>query len=321
MIFQKLVLKKYKSILLHRRDPDGSVFYFDKSDFDGLFSLDTHFFGDKGQRLSAHFYYRGERRTDRLIIFDHGMGCGHKAYMKEINTITERGYTVFTYDHTGTLDSEGEDIGGFSQSLSDLDRAVKFVRSLDEYKDTKIAVIGHSWGGFSTMNIPALHPDITHVVPISGFISARAIQEQVLLGPLGLYRGALFDAEKQRLPDYCHFDGRESLKDAPTKALIIHSRDDGTCKFENQFGELKKALSHSTRVEFLALDGKEHHPHYTKRAVRKRNEYNSALRAKRKKKELADRAALEAFAASYDWQEMTEQDMDVWNRIFEFIEK
>ena len=321
MIFQKLVLNKFKRILLYRRDPDGSVFYFDKDNFDGLCSIDTHFFGDKGQRLSAHFYYRADRRTDRLIMFDHGMGCGHRAYMKEINTITERGYTVFTYDHTGTLDSEGADIGGFSQSLSDLDRAVKFVRSLDEYKDSKIAVIGHSWGGFSTMNIPALHPDITHVVPISGFISPKVVHEQVLIGPLKLYRNAMYSFEKERFPDYCHFDGRTSLEGVPTKALIIHSRDDGTCNFDIQFGKLEKALSGNTRVEFLALDGKDHHPHYTAEAVRQRKEYNAELRARKKKKKFPSRAALETFANSYDWHKMTEQDMDVWNRIFEFIEK
>ena len=47
----------------------------------------------------------------------------------------------------------------------------------------------------------------------------------------------------------------------------------------------------------------------------------SLKREKRKKKELTERCELEAFAKSYDWWEMTEQDEDVWNRIFEFLEK
>ena len=138
MIFEKKVLDYYKKILLCRHDPDGSVFYFSKADFDGLISEDSHFFGDKGQRLQAHLYYRGQKRYDRLIIFEHGMGCGHAAYLREINEITERGYTVFTYDHTGTLNSEGENIGGFSQSLSDLDRAVDYVKTLEGYENAKL---------------------------------------------------------------------------------------------------------------------------------------------------------------------------------------
>ena len=321
MIFEKKILGFYKKILLRRHDPDESVFYFKKEDFEGLCSTDTSFLGDKGQRLSAHFYYRGEKRYDRLVMFDHGMGCGHAAYMREINEITKRGYTVFTYDHTGTLESEGESIGGFSQSLSDLDRAVKFVRSLVEYKDAKIAVIGHSWGGFSTMNIPALHPEITHVVALSGFISPKAIQEQVFSGILKFYRKAVYKAEAEAFPDYYLFDGRESLKSSSTKALIIHSRDDATCSFDAHFGELKKALSDQPNVEFLALDGKGHNPNYTAEAVKLLADFSKSLRQKNKKKELTTPEKKAEFVASFDWYKITEQDADVWNKIFEFLEK
>lgn len=321
MLFEKYVIKKYKRILLRRLDGDGSVFYFSKEDFPGLLSEDLSFFGDKGQRLYGHFYYRGERRTDRLIMLDHGMGCGHVAYMREIDEITRRGYTVFTYDHTGTRLSEGENIGGFSQSLCDLDRAVKFVRSMSEYKDTKIAVIGHSWGGFSTLNIAALHPEITHAVALAPFISPKLIQEQVMRGILRFYRRAVYKLENDALPDYAHFDGRESLRGVPTRALIIHSRDDLTCRFDEQFERLRNALSGEGRVEFLALDEKGHHPHYSLEAVKLRAEYNCALKKRRKKKELTERGELDAFVKSYDWVRMTEQDKDVWDKIFEFLEK
>ena len=321
MIFEKKILNIYGRKLLRRRDPDGRAYLFTASDFDGLLYEEYTFLGDKGQTLYAYLYYRGEKRTDKLILIEHGMGCGHASYLKEIDLLTSRGYTVFTYDHTGTRSSEGENIGGFSQSLSDLDRAVKFVRSRDEYKDTEISVIGPSWGGFSTLNIAALHPEISHVVALSPFISPKAIQEQVLRGFLKFYRSAIYKIEADALPEYAHFDGRESLKGARTKALIIHSRDDATCLFDNHFRKLMEALKDEEQVEFLALDGKDHHPHYTCEAVRLRNEYNAALREKRKKKELTERCELEAFAKSYDWWEMTEQDEDVWNRIFEFLEK
>ncbi|MBQ7344298.1 MAG: alpha/beta fold hydrolase [Clostridia bacterium] len=321
MLFERTVLKIYKKKLLRRLDGDGSVYYFSKEDFPGLMSEDISFLGDKGQRLCGHFYFRGERRSDRLIMLDHGMGFGHVAYMREIDEITRRGYTVFTYDHTGTRSSKGENIGGFSQSLCDLDRAVKFVRSKEEYKDTRIAVIGHSWGGFSTLNIAALHPDISHVVALAPFISPRAIQEQVMRGVLRFYRKSVYKLESEAFPDYAHFDGRESLRGVPTRALIIHSRDDRTCRFDEQFERLKEALGDERNVEFLALDGKGHHPHYSLEAVRSRSEYNAALKERRKKKELQSKEELDAFVKSYDWYKMTEQDKDVWNRIFEFLEK
>ena len=322
MIFENKVLGIYKKKLIRRLDGDGSVFYFGKEDFPGLCADDVSFLGDKGQRLYGHFYFRGDKRYDRLMILDHGMGCGHASYLKEIDVITRRGYTVFTYDHTGTLDSEGKDIGGFSQSLSDLDRAVAFVRSLDEYKDASISVIGHSWGGFSAMNIAALYPDITHVVAISGFISPRAIQHQALSGILVIYRPTLYKLERDALPDYYLYDGRESMKKAKnTKTLFIHSRDDKTCSFKAHFEELRRALEGEERIEFLAVDNKNHHPQYTEEAVKYKAEFNRELRRRIKNGTLNTDEEKAEFVNSYDFHKMAEQDETFWNAVFEFLEK
>lgn len=322
MIFEKKVVKLFESTLLRRHDPDGTIFYFSKEDFPGLICEEYSFLGDKGQRLMAYLYYRGARRTDKLVIFEHGMGNGHAAYMQEINLLTEHGYTVFTYDHTGTRCSEGEHIGGFSQSLSDLDRAVSFVRSMPEYEKSEIAIIGHSWGGFSTMNIAALHPDVKKVVAIAGFISPRAIINQFLSGALSLYRKAVYKTELDKFPEYAEFDGRVTLASTETKALIIHSRDDNTCHYKKHCGKLKKALANKCEnVEFLTLDGKGHNPNYTEDAVRYKDAFAADLKAKIKAGELDTDEKKAAFIKSYDWKRMTVQDDAVWNKILEFLEK
>ena len=322
MIFERKVINLFESTLLCRHDPDGTAFYFSKGDFPGLICEEYSFLGDKGQRLMAYLYYRGQRRTDKLVMFDHGMGNGHAAYMQEINLLTEHGYTVFTYDHTGTRCSEGEHIGGFSQSVSDLDRAVKFVRTIPEYEASEIMVIGHSWGGFSTMNIAALHPDITKVVAISGFISPKEIINQVLSGPLALYRKAIYKTELDKFPEYAELDGRVTLANAQTRALIIHSLDDKTCRYKNHCLKLKKALAAKCEnVEFLTLDGKGHNPNYTEDAVRYKDAFSSDLKARIKAKELDTDGKRAAFVSSYGWERMTRQDEDVWNKIVEFMEK
>ena len=41
---------------------------------------------------------------------------------------------------------------------------------------------------------------------------------------------------------------------------------------------------------------------------------------KMKKKELSDESARRAFVDSYDWNRMTAQDENVWERIFEFLD-
>ena len=320
MIFTNKILSIYKNKLLKRRDPDGRAHVFTKEEFDGLLSKEYAFSGDIGQTLSAFLYYRGEPRRDRLIMLDHGMGCGHNSYLKEIDVLTANGYTVFTYDHTGTMLSGGEDIGGFSQSLSDLDRAVRFVRSLPEYKDAELSVIGHSWGGFSTMNIPGLHPEISHVVALSGFISTKAIQNQVTKGLLRLYRPTLYNLERERLPDYSDYDGRVSLRNANTKALIVHSKDDKTCLYNEHFIPLSKALSENGRVKFLTLDEKGHYPQYTKEAVKYKHAFNKDVKERQKKRLIDTEEAKQKLLESYDFHKMHEQDMELWQIIFEFLE-
>ena len=321
MIFEKFIVNFYKKAFLTRHDPNGKVFYFSKEDFEGLEFLECGFLGNNGQKLFGGFYYRGERRTDRLIIFEHGMGCGHAAYMREINLLTERGFTVFAYDHTGTYRSEGDSINGFSQSLADLDKAISMIKEHPEYKDAKIAVIGHSWGGFSTMNIAAIHPEITHVVPISGFVSPFEIQSQFLSGFLKHYRKAVFKLECETLPDYCGFDGRKSLKGSKTKALILHSRDDAIVSFDKHFDALRASLSGSENVEFMPLDGKGHNPNYSKEAVALLQKFNADMKYKNKKKLLKTDKAKAEFVASYDWYKITEQDTDVWDKIVDFFNK
>ena len=321
MIFEKKVISMYKNALIKRQDPDGSLYYFGNDDLPGMECEDYVFCGDKEQKLAAHIYYKGEKRTDRLVIFEHGMGAGgHTSYMQEINLLCDHGYTVFTYDHTGTRESEGESIYGFSQSLADLDCAVEFVRSMPEYQKADISVIGHSWGGFSTMNIPSIYHNIKHVVAISGFISPKAIQEQFFGGILKFYRKAIFKAELEAFPDYAKADARKSLKKAKTKALIIHSRDDKTCLFDNHFEELRRALSECDNVEFLAVDGKGHNPNYTADAVKYKDEMSAEYEIRSKAGELNTDEQKAEFKAAWDWERMTKQDEAVWEKIFEFLD-
>ena len=320
MIFEKRIISFYKQTLLKRHDPDGCIFYFSKSDFDGLESESFSFTGDRGQRLAGEIYYRGKLRTDRLIIFEHGMGCGHVAYMREIDLITRHGYTVVTYDHTGTRLSGGEHIGGFSQSLCDLEHCIGAIRADERFKSSSLSVIGHSWGGFSAMNSPAICPEITHTVAISGFISSKEIQDQVFCGPLKLYRKAAYEAELEDFPKHAKIDAVSTLKNSNTKALIIHSRDDETVSYERHFMKLEAAMGGNERVQFLTLDGKRHNPTYTEEAVAYKSEFSAEMKRRNKKNELVTDEAKAKLRDSYDWYKMTDQDEELWDKIFEFLE-
>ena len=65
--------------------------------------------------------------------------------------------------------------------------------------------------------------------------------------------------------------------------------------------------------------GKDHNPNYTADAVRYLGEYLAQLN--KTKKSLRTAEQKKAFVASFDWWRMTAQDEDVWQKIFEVLDK
>ena len=93
--------------------------------------------------MQGYFYYYNSFKPNRLIVFDHGMWSGHMGYMKEIEMLARHGYLVYSYDHTGCMESGGDFTNGFAQSLHDLDNCLSALEKLSELKDYEISVMGH----------------------------------------------------------------------------------------------------------------------------------------------------------------------------------
>ena len=320
MIFAKQIEKQFRKRLYVRHDETGLTYYFSHADFPDLKMTPYEFTSPLGHILKGYFYTYGKHNPQRLVVFDHGMGVGHRAYMKEIELLCRRGYGVFTYDHTGCATSGGEHIHGFAQSLQDLDTCIRFLKEEPAFSGARIAVMGHSWGGFSTLNIAKYHPDITHVVAISGFISVWQMIRQVTKGFLSLYRRGLYAFEQQGKLPYALDDARETLANTEAKALIIHSMDDPVVDAAYHFTPLKQALAGKENIRFLSVDGKKHSPNYTMDAVTYKDAYFDALKQGLRNKQFDTQETRDAFRTSYDWERMTQQDMDVWEEIFTFLE-
>lgn len=320
MIFEKQIVNAFKKQVYSRSDDNGTAYYFSADDFEGLNKRGFAFTSSMGHTLQGYFYWYENPAENRLVVFEHGMGGGHRSYMREIETIAKKGYMVFAYDHTGCMESGGESTNGFAQSLNDLDCCISTLKTIGGFKGKEITVIGHSWGGFSTQNIAALHPDIKNVVAISGFSSVKRMVNQHFAGFLKPYAKAVYSLEEASNPDYVKYDAVETLGNTDVKAFIIHSGDDPLVKREFHFDIMRSALADRENVQFLLLSDKAHSPNYTYDAVKYKDGFFATLTEKLKKKQLETAEQKSEFVAGYDWWAMTEQDMDVWNKIFEFIE-
>ena len=312
-------VKMYKDAVLKRHDDTGTLFYFTIDDFPGLRREKYSFNTKKGHTLTGYFYSYGDINIDRLVVFDHGMGNGHRAYMREIERLCKSGFLVYSYDHTGCTESEGEYIMGLSGSLADLDSCINAM-ILKGFKTDKISVVGHSWGAFSTLNILGFYPNLKNIVALSGFISVKDMLKQFIPSIFASFRPGIYKMEAELNPEHYDRNAIKTLSEASSPALIVHSIDDNTVSSKYHYDQMRKALADKENITFLTLTGKIHNPNYTKDAVEYKEKFFKSY-SRRIKKGIADMDAHKKFLASYDWHRMTAQDEEVWEAIIEFLNR
>ena len=315
-----LLEKAYRKNLFIRNDNPNGIFYFTAADFDGLQAHPYTFSSSMGHELKGYFYHYENPIPNRLVVFDHGMGNGHRAYMREIERLARGGFLVFSYDHTGCMESGGESTNGFAQSLKDLDDCFQALKAEPALVGRSFSVMGHSWGSFSTMNIVSLHPEITHVVSMSGFVSVKRMLEQTFAGILKGAVKTMYGLEKKANPDFVDFDAVQSLKETGAKVLLIASSNDKIVKKEYHFDVLQKELWEKENISFLLTEGKGHNPSYTCDAVRYKDAFFAEFQKAVKKKQLETAQQQKEFMARYDWHRMTQQDEAVWQVIVQTLQ-
>jgi pimeloyl-ACP methyl ester carboxylesterase len=319
MIFEKQIVNMYKGMMHTRCDDLETVFYFSPEDFPGLRAEPHSFKASAGHTLQGYFYQYENPVSDRLIVFDHGFGGGHRAYMTEIEKLCAHGYRVFAYDHTGCMQSGGETPNGLAQSLCDLNDCIAMLKADGYFEKTDVSVMGHSWGAFSTLNITALHPEITHIVAMCGFVCVEDMIGTFFAGILKGYRKAIMALERRSNPVFVEYNAVETLSKSNTKALLIYSEDDKMCR-RNHYDTLKAGLDGRENVRFLFVTNKGHNPNYTEEAVKYLEEFGSE-RVKLVRRKNVTAEDKKNFVASYDWKRMTEQDEAVWNTIFNHLDQ
>ena len=318
MIFEKQVVNIYKGMMHTRCDDTQTVFYYSAKDFAGLDCEAYAFRSSLGHTLQGYLYSYKNPIEGRLIVFDHGFGGGHLAYMKEIEKLCAHGYCVFAYDHTGCMESGGDSPRGLAQSLCDLNDCITTLKADKRFEGLDISVMGHSWGGFSTLNIASLHPEVSHIVAMCGFVSVEEMIKTFFAGLLTPYRRAVLALERESNPVFSKFHAVDSLKNANTKALLIYSENDQLCR-RTHYDILKEGLADNKNVKFLFVSGKGHNPNYTTDAVRLLGEFSKA-RTKFAKKKNATQEEKANFVASFDWEKITAQDEAVWTDIFAHLD-
>ncbi|MCR5505535.1 MAG: lysophospholipase, partial [Bacilli bacterium] len=290
--------------------------YFHQEDFPNL-KADPYSFYSAVNKLNGYFYYYDGYQEDVLVIFCHGIGGGHSSYLQEINNLAKHGYKVLAYDNTGCCNSEGKNIHTLGQSLVDLSYALASVRK--NFNSKKIYVVGHSWGGYAVSNINNFMP-VDKVVAISPFISIKREYKDIFPFPLKLIVKKIVKLEYIRNGDYAHSCAIKALNKKNVSALVIASKDDSVIKFKHHTGKLMKKVKNS-KVQFVIYDNKNHQPHYEKESVDYYNEKFGEFNQLVKDKKITTLEEKKAFFEKVDFLFMTKQDDNVWQEIYNFLDK
>ncbi len=100
-------------------------------------------------RLQGYVY--GVNQAKGLVVVVHGLGGGADSYLSQITYFVDQGWRVFAYDATGSFDSEGNSTKGFPQVLIDLDAALMYIESQEDFASLPVLLFGHSWGGMQLL--------------------------------------------------------------------------------------------------------------------------------------------------------------------------
>ena len=154
---------------------------------------------------------------------------------------------------------------------------------------------------------------------LSGFVSVEELINSFFKGILKGYRKAIMNLERECNPVFIKYNAIESLSKTDPNVLLIYSDDDAMCT-RKHFDMLKDALGNRDNIEFMLENNKGHNPNYTCEAVKYLNEFVRKRKKLKSKKNVSDEDKSK-FVSSFDWAKMTEQDTNVWNRIFALLDK
>lgn len=198
-----------------------------------------------------------------VMIVAHGIGCSRASYINRYDYFARKGYIVFAYDCTGTCESEGKGIRGLVQSQVDLDSAINYISEIEQLKNYKILVYGHSWGGYATateLNSKTAEK-LTAVATLSGFddiwgtceyqLSRYATKIVVLTKPW-VYLYYILKYGKRAL-----YKGINGVSKFHGPVLVMHSKDDPTVHYEDSVA-IRQPKNKNPQAKFVVFEDRGH---------------------------------------------------------------
>ena len=306
------ISRQYIKQFVCRYDKEVGVPYYSHLDFKGLKQESYVFTNSKGIEIHYFYYYYDKYNDDKIILFCHGLGAGHTAYLAEIEQLAKRGYMVLTLDFTGCGESQGKYLGSVNNPTRDVIDLLNYLKL-----DKQIILMGHSMGGFTCLNLMNLRKDITKAVIFSGFLTIP-LEINALIKPKFI-ANRILKYERKVEPEYYALDNIEYLKTTSDKLFFIQSEDDAMVPYQTALKVVEEI--NNPNIKTLKVQGRKHNPNYTDDAVIYMNnvfyEFNKQVKEKTIK---TDEDKINYFK-DVSLGKLVEQDEEMFDQIKEYIEQ
>jgi pimeloyl-ACP methyl ester carboxylesterase len=262
MILLSLALSPFfKRPFKGRQDGTPLLAYYHEDTYSDLTATPFSFYSGKW-RLRGFVYAPKGQAIKGLIVFFHGIGAGHYAYLIEIHNLAKAGYLVYAYDNTACGLSEGKDLNSLSTGVLDQNAFFRFLDNDPKAQGLTRYAVGHSWGGFLALCAlnPAYH--ISKVVSLAGFDSvyslARSHYPAIRFG-----RWLALEVQWLNYGKAGLVSGLKLMKKTTCPVLYIQGEEDQMVPFQATGLHFQKECAGHPNIHFLFRPGLAHQPYWT----------------------------------------------------------
>lgn len=150
-----------------RCDGSVSIVYPLPSEYSDLEVKKSYFENNKKTRFTTYEYrYKKSSKFKAVILLFHGIGNGHFYLLPLIEYLCKKDYLILTYDQYASGTSEGRVFDSMCSSSRDAKFALKYV---EENYSLPLYVLGHSWGGYTSLISLNYSNRIEKCISVSGF--------------------------------------------------------------------------------------------------------------------------------------------------------
>ena len=183
--------------------------------------------------------------------------------------------------------------------------------------DKPIVLVGHSLGGYTSLNIINQRKDIDRAVVIAPFIDMKSLLN--VFTKSNFITKHLLKYEKKVNTKYYPIDNIKYLKNTKDKLFIIQSDDDGMIPYSISL-QVVESLN-NPNLKLLRMSGRKHNPTYKDSAVKYMSEVFGSFELLIKNKVIKTKEDRIDYFKNVSIDMLTEQDENLYNQIIAFIEQ